>query len=74
VDPRNVFPSPVSEGVVEMVSVLFTQVLRMRILGSSRSRSSQKFATREQRPSNPKYAVWGMCLAPVLATVVTMSS
>jgi hypothetical protein len=35
VDPRNVFPSPVSEGVVEMVSVLFTQVLRSGILGSS---------------------------------------
>jgi hypothetical protein len=44
VDPRNVFPSPVSEGVVEMVSVLFTQVLRMGILGSCAFRLSPKFA------------------------------
>jgi hypothetical protein len=28
VDPRDVLPLPVSEGVVEMMSILFTQVLR----------------------------------------------
>ena len=27
-DPRDVLPLPVSEGVVEMMSILFTQVLR----------------------------------------------
>jgi hypothetical protein len=27
VDPSDVFPLPVSEGVVEMVNILFTQVI-----------------------------------------------
>jgi hypothetical protein len=44
VDPRNVFPRPVSEGVVEMVSVLFTQVLRSRILRTTLVGVSKKFA------------------------------
>jgi hypothetical protein len=47
VDPRNVFPSPVSEGVVEMVSVLFTQVLRRGILRTSHVSNSANFALTE---------------------------
>jgi hypothetical protein len=35
VDPRDVLPLPVSEGVVEMVSILFTRVRGIEILGNS---------------------------------------
>jgi hypothetical protein len=43
VDPRDVFPHPVSKGVVEMVSFLFTQMRGIGILRSSPFGDSPKF-------------------------------
>jgi hypothetical protein len=44
VDPRDVFSHPVSEGVVEMVSILFTRLRGIEILRTSPFGHSRKFA------------------------------